>query len=539
MIFARDGDDYLVVASMGGAPNHPSWYLNLTANPAAEIQVKGDVIPVTAHTASDDEKPRLWQIVNEVWPNYDVYQTAHRPGDPGRRVVALVSNATASTLPWAERAADRSPAVQRSRARQMEQAKAVVDAARRLIAERGDRFTTQELVKEAGIALQTFYRLFAGKDQLLLAVFEDMIGETLRGSSKQRRKLFPIRSLGCGSTCAETVQLVNGDAPGIGAQFSTAQHWRLYQFFPAEMDQATQQFADLLVRQLEVARAEGLLPETNPPRDAWFVTKLVMAVFHHYAFAEAEAGASTAADDLWDFCRRALGGQRRRLTVLEVPDSLDELLTPAWLTAALSSRFPGVRGHRGDPGPGRRAGLDQRPVPHRVRGAGAAGAAVGALRQGVLLARPAERAAPRASPRRASTAMWPTPPGYAPSTACGPTWIRRATGSRSPKTSLPTGESSWTRSSSFSVEQVASSLEEFARLHVYAWERPDRLGAEWLAPRVGLPLAVRGPARDQSELRRAERRGHASRDPRHVATYRRDADDGRARAGTRMDAGAR
>jgi deazaflavin-dependent oxidoreductase (nitroreductase family) len=75
LIFARDGDDYLVVASMGGAPKHPSWYLNITANPAAEIQVKAEHIPVTAHTASAEEKPRLWQIVTEVWPNYDVYQT--------------------------------------------------------------------------------------------------------------------------------------------------------------------------------------------------------------------------------------------------------------------------------------------------------------------------------------------------------------------------------------------------------------------------------------------------------------------------------
>jgi deazaflavin-dependent oxidoreductase (nitroreductase family) len=75
LIFARDGDDYLVVASMGGAPTHPTWYLNLTASPAAEIQVLGERIPVTAHTASEAEKPRLWQIVTEVWPNYDVYQT--------------------------------------------------------------------------------------------------------------------------------------------------------------------------------------------------------------------------------------------------------------------------------------------------------------------------------------------------------------------------------------------------------------------------------------------------------------------------------
>jgi deazaflavin-dependent oxidoreductase (nitroreductase family) len=75
LIFAKDGDDYLVVASMGGAPQHPQWYLNLEADPDAEIQVKGDVIPVTARTASDDEKPRLWKIVTEQWPNYDVYQT--------------------------------------------------------------------------------------------------------------------------------------------------------------------------------------------------------------------------------------------------------------------------------------------------------------------------------------------------------------------------------------------------------------------------------------------------------------------------------
>lgn len=75
LIFARDGDDYLVVASMGGAPRHPSWYLNLTADPEAEIQVKGAHIPVTARTAGDEEKPRLWKLVTEQWPNYDVYQT--------------------------------------------------------------------------------------------------------------------------------------------------------------------------------------------------------------------------------------------------------------------------------------------------------------------------------------------------------------------------------------------------------------------------------------------------------------------------------
>lgn len=75
LIFGRDGDDYLVVASYGGAPKHPLWYRNLEANPSAEIQVKGQRLVVTARTASATEKPRLWQIMVKEWPNYDVYQS--------------------------------------------------------------------------------------------------------------------------------------------------------------------------------------------------------------------------------------------------------------------------------------------------------------------------------------------------------------------------------------------------------------------------------------------------------------------------------
>jgi deazaflavin-dependent oxidoreductase (nitroreductase family) len=75
LIFGRDGDDYLIVASVGGMPRHPAWYLNLQADPHAAIQVRGDRFDVLARTASPDEKPRLWQIVNEVWPNYEVYQS--------------------------------------------------------------------------------------------------------------------------------------------------------------------------------------------------------------------------------------------------------------------------------------------------------------------------------------------------------------------------------------------------------------------------------------------------------------------------------
>jgi deazaflavin-dependent oxidoreductase (nitroreductase family) len=75
LIFGRDGEDYLIIASQGGAPNHPSWYLNLVANPEAQIQVHADHIAVTTHTATEAEKPRLWKLMTDVWPNYDTYQT--------------------------------------------------------------------------------------------------------------------------------------------------------------------------------------------------------------------------------------------------------------------------------------------------------------------------------------------------------------------------------------------------------------------------------------------------------------------------------
>jgi deazaflavin-dependent oxidoreductase (nitroreductase family) len=75
LIFGRDGDDYLVVASMGGAPRHPHWYENLRAHAEAAVQVRGEHLDVRARTASEEEKPRLWGIVAAPWPNYDVYQS--------------------------------------------------------------------------------------------------------------------------------------------------------------------------------------------------------------------------------------------------------------------------------------------------------------------------------------------------------------------------------------------------------------------------------------------------------------------------------
>ncbi len=73
LIYREDGSDYVIVASKGGADEHPDWYLNLQADPDVRIQVADEVMDATASTASSDEKARLWPKMTEVWPDYDDY----------------------------------------------------------------------------------------------------------------------------------------------------------------------------------------------------------------------------------------------------------------------------------------------------------------------------------------------------------------------------------------------------------------------------------------------------------------------------------
>jgi deazaflavin-dependent oxidoreductase (nitroreductase family) len=74
LIYGRHGDDYLVVASKGGAPEHPAWYRNLQANPDVEVQVGPERFKATARTATPEERPEMWKIMTGEWPAYDDYQ---------------------------------------------------------------------------------------------------------------------------------------------------------------------------------------------------------------------------------------------------------------------------------------------------------------------------------------------------------------------------------------------------------------------------------------------------------------------------------
>ena len=75
LIYSRDGDDYILIASYGGRPTHPLWYLNLVAQPSVTIQERAEVVQGLAETVPDGEdRDRLWAQMVATFPTYEEYQ---------------------------------------------------------------------------------------------------------------------------------------------------------------------------------------------------------------------------------------------------------------------------------------------------------------------------------------------------------------------------------------------------------------------------------------------------------------------------------
>jgi deazaflavin-dependent oxidoreductase (nitroreductase family) len=75
LIYGEHDGDYLVVASKGGAPEPPAWYLNLKEQPEVQVQVRDETFTARARDATPGEQPELWRIMVGEWPAYDEYQT--------------------------------------------------------------------------------------------------------------------------------------------------------------------------------------------------------------------------------------------------------------------------------------------------------------------------------------------------------------------------------------------------------------------------------------------------------------------------------
>jgi deazaflavin-dependent oxidoreductase (nitroreductase family) len=74
LIYGKDGDHFVIVASRGGAPDHPGWYKNLAANPDVKVQVLADKFSARARTATGAERARLWQAMAKIFPPYEEYK---------------------------------------------------------------------------------------------------------------------------------------------------------------------------------------------------------------------------------------------------------------------------------------------------------------------------------------------------------------------------------------------------------------------------------------------------------------------------------
>jgi proline iminopeptidase len=74
LIYGLDGDTPVIVASKGGAPDDPGWFKNLAKHPEVGVQIKGDRFIAQARVAEGEERERLWELMNEVWPHYAEYQ---------------------------------------------------------------------------------------------------------------------------------------------------------------------------------------------------------------------------------------------------------------------------------------------------------------------------------------------------------------------------------------------------------------------------------------------------------------------------------
>jgi deazaflavin-dependent oxidoreductase (nitroreductase family) len=74
LLYLREGENWVIVASNGGAPKHPGWWFNLKSHPEATIQVMQQTIQVIGEDAPEEERKRLWPVLVSMYPSYDGYQ---------------------------------------------------------------------------------------------------------------------------------------------------------------------------------------------------------------------------------------------------------------------------------------------------------------------------------------------------------------------------------------------------------------------------------------------------------------------------------
>jgi AcrR family transcriptional regulator len=209
------------------------------------------------------------------------------------------------TPAWQSRALDRS--LEAPRARSVARMERLVEAARELANETGSAaFTVAQVADRAGCSLKAFYRCFASKDELLLALFEDDSG---LGAQIVRER---VAAAGAPAARLHAYvvglfeMLTNPDAVGY-AGVLVREHRRLREEHAGELDVALAPLVDLLVHEIRAACAAGVCNTPDPSRDARVVFALVLDGIHEVTIGRERP--LDAADHIWRFVWTGLAGR--------------------------------------------------------------------------------------------------------------------------------------------------------------------------------------------------------------------------------------
>jgi AcrR family transcriptional regulator len=213
---------------------------------------------------------------------------------------------------WRERAAERS--LRTARARALSRTDRFLAAAGELLAETGRiDFTVQDIVDRSRMSLRSFYQHFGGKDELLLALFEEAIRvfvDQLRG--EVARCDDPVDQLR-----AYVVGLYRtAQAPAPGTRALTVYHLQLAETRPVDFATAIAPQIDLLAEILDAGRASGLFrTDIEPAALTMLLTETLVSAAHMHVLGIPMTGVEVSAEQLWGFCLGAValpGGRGRR-----------------------------------------------------------------------------------------------------------------------------------------------------------------------------------------------------------------------------------
>ena len=194
--------------------------------------------------------------------------------------------------------------LQLPRARSVERLERFVAAARDLAnAEGSAAFTVSQVSRHAGLSLKSFYRCFAGKDDLLVALLEEdsRLGASLLAESVDAQSEPALRLRAYVRGVFEL--LTHPGALGY-ARMLVQEHRRLAEERPETLRAALAPMVDLLAHEIDRAKDRGVATSTDPARDAQTIFVLVLEGIHELALGHGEP--LEQADYLWRFCAAAL-----------------------------------------------------------------------------------------------------------------------------------------------------------------------------------------------------------------------------------------